>query len=66
MYFNDTSHPIDKLIDNKISTICPFKTKLNNVIEISLNENKIIDILKYLKTLILARELKSLDFKLNG
>ena len=46
MYFNDTPHPINKLIDNKISTMCPFKTKLNNVIEISLNENKIVDIFK--------------------
>ena len=58
MYFNDTSHPIDKLIDNKISTICPFKTKLNNVIEISLNENKIIDIFKISENINLGQRVK--------
>ena len=58
MYFNDTSHPIDKLIDNKISTICPFKSKLNNVIEISLNENKIIDIFKISENINLGQRVK--------
>ena len=58
MYFNDTSHPIDKLIDNKISTICPFKTKLNNVIEISLNENKIVDIFKISENINLGQRVK--------
>ena len=58
MYFNDTSHPIDKLIDNKISTMCPFKTKLNNVIEISLNENKIVDIFKISENINLGQRVK--------
>jgi len=58
MYFNDTSHPIDKLIDNKISTMCPFKTKLNNVIEISLNENKIVDIFKISENINLGQRIK--------
>lgn len=58
MYFNDTSHPINKLIDNKISTMCPFKTKLNNVIEISLNENKIVDIFKISENINLGQRVK--------
>ena len=58
MYFNGISHPVDKLIDNKISTICPFKTKLNNVIEISLNENKIIDIFKISENINLGQRVK--------
>ena len=58
MYFNDTSHPINKLIDNKISTMCPFKTKLNNVIEISLNENKIVDIFKISENINLGQRIK--------
>ena len=58
MYFNGMSHPIDKLIDNKISSMCPFKTKLNNVIEISLNENKIIDIFKISENINLGQRVK--------
>jgi len=58
MYFNDTSHPINKLIDNKISTMCPFKNKLNNVIEISLNENKIVDIFKISENINLGQRVK--------
>lgn len=58
MYFNDTPHPINKLIDNKISTMCPFKTKLNNVIEISLNENKIVDIFKISENINLGQRVK--------
>ena len=58
MYFNDTSHPINKLIDNKISTMCPFKTKLNNVIEISLNKNKIVDIFKISENINLGQRVK--------
>lgn len=58
MYFNNTSHPINKLIDNKISTMCPFKTKLNNVIEISLNENKIVDIFKISENINLGQRVK--------
>ena len=58
MYFNGMSHPIDKLIDNKISTMCPFKTKLNNVIEISLNENKIVDIFKISENINLGQRVK--------
>ncbi len=58
MYFNDTSHPINKLIDNNISTMCPFKTKLNNVIEISLNENKIVDIFKISENINLGQRVK--------
>ncbi len=58
MHFNDTSHPINKLIDNKISTMCPFKTKLNNVIEISLNENKIVDIFKISENINLGQRVK--------
>ena len=59
MYFNGMSHPIDKLIDNKISSMCPFKTKLNNVIEISLNENKIVDIFKISENINLGQRVKS-------
>ena len=58
MYFNDISHPINKLIDNKISTMFPFKTKLNNVIEISLNENKIVDIFKISENINLGQRVK--------
>ena len=58
MYFNGMSHPINKLIDNKISTMCPFKTKLNNVIEISLNENKIVDIFKISENINLGQRVK--------
>ena len=58
MYFNGMSHPIDKLIDNKISSMCPFKTKLNNVIEISLNENKIVDIFKISENINLGQRVK--------
>ena len=58
MFFNGMSHPIDKLIDNKISTMCPFKTKLNNVIEISLNENKIVDIFKISENINLGQRVK--------
>ena len=58
MYFNDKLHPINKLIDNKISTMCPFKTKLNNVIEISLNENKIVDIFKISENINLGQRVK--------
>ena len=58
MYLNGMSHPIDKLIDNKISTMCPFKTKLNNVIEISLNENKIVDIFKISENINLGQRVK--------
>jgi len=58
MYFNGMSHPINKLIDNKISTMCPFKTKLNNVIEISLNENKIVDIFKISENINLGQRIK--------
>jgi len=58
MYLNGMSHPIDKLIDNKISTMCPFKTKLNNVIEISLNENKIVDIFKISENINLGQRIK--------
>ena len=58
MYFNGISHPIDKLIDNKISSMCPLKTKLNNVIEISLNENKIVDIFKISENINLGQRVK--------
>ena len=58
IYFNGMSHPIDKLIDNKISSMCPFKTKLNNVIEISLNENKIVDIFKISENINLGQRVK--------
>ena len=62
-YFNNTSHPINKLIDNKISTMCPFKTKLNNVIEISLNENKIVDIFKISENINLGQRVKKFRFQ---
>ncbi|MBL6649523.1 MAG: alpha-L-fucosidase [Flavobacteriaceae bacterium] len=58
MYFNGISHPIDKLIDNKISTMCHFKTKLNNVIEISLNKKKVVDIFKISENINLGQRIK--------
>ena len=38
--------------------MCPFKTKLNNVIEISLNENKIVDIFKISENINLGQRVK--------
>ena len=58
MYFNGISHPVDKLIDNKISTMCPFKTKLNNVIKISLNKKKIVDIFEISENINLGQRIK--------
>ena len=62
--FNNKSHPIDKIIDKNINTFCPFKLKNNNIINITLKNEKIVDIFEISENINLGQRIKEFVFEI--
>ena len=62
--FNNKSHPINKIIDKKINTFCPFKLKNNNIINITLKNEKIADVFEISENINLGQRIKEFVFEI--
>ncbi|MDC3314974.1 alpha-L-fucosidase, partial [Flavobacteriaceae bacterium] len=62
--FNNKSHPINKIIDKNINTFCPFKLKNNNIINITLKNEKIVDIFEISENINLGQRIKKFMFEI--
>ena len=62
--FNNKSHPINKIIDKKINTFCPFKLKNNNIINITLKNEKIVDVFEISENINLGQRIKEFVFEI--
>ena len=62
--FNNKSHPINKIIDKNINTFCPFKLKNNNIINITLKNEKIVDVFEISENINLGQRIKEFVFEI--
>ena len=62
--FNNKSHPINKIIDKNINTFSPFKSNNNNVINITLENEKLVDIFEISENINLGQRIKEFIFEI--
>ena len=62
--FNNKSHPINKIIDKNINTFSTFKSNNNNVINISLENEKLVDIFEISENINLGQRIKEFIFEI--
>ena len=62
--FNNKSHSINKIIDKNINTFSPFKSNNNNVINISLENEKLVDIFEISENINLGQRIKEFIFEI--
>ena len=62
--FNNKNHPINKIIDKNINTFCPFKSKNNNIINITLKNEKIVDVFEISENINLGQRIKEFVFEI--
>ena len=63
--FNNKSHPINKIIDKNINTFSTFKSNNNNVINITLENEKLVDIFEISENINLGQRIKEFIFEIN-
>ena len=62
--FNNKSHPINKIIDKNINTFSTFKSNNNNVINITLENEKLVDIFEISENINLGQRIKEFIFEI--
>ena len=62
--FNNKSHPINKIIDKNINTFSSFKSNKNNVIKITLKNEKLVDIFEISENINLGQRIKEFIFEI--
>ncbi len=62
--FNNKSHPINKIVDRDIDTFCPFKSNENNIIDISLDTEKLVDVFEISENINLGQRIKEFIFEI--
>jgi alpha-L-fucosidase len=62
--FNNKSHPINKIVDRNIDTFCPFKSNKNNIINISLDTEKLVDVFEISENVNLGQRVKEFIFEI--
>ncbi|MDB4164312.1 alpha-L-fucosidase, partial [Flavobacteriaceae bacterium] len=62
--FDNKSHIINKVIDNDINTFCPFKSNNNNIINITLENEKLVDIFEISENINLGQRIKEFIFEI--
>ena len=62
--FNNKSHPINKIIDKNINTFSSFKSNKNNVIKITLENEKLVDIFEISENINLGQRIKEFIFEI--
>ena len=62
--FNNKSRPINKIIDKNINTFSPFKSNNNNVIKITLENEKLVDIFEISENINLGQRIKEFIFEI--
>ena len=64
MSFNNKSHPINKIVDRDIDTFCSFKSNENNIIDISLDTEKLVDVFEISENINLGQRIKEFIFEI--
>ncbi len=64
LLFNNKSHPINKIIDKNINTFCPFKSNNNNIINITLENEKLVDVFEISENINLGQRIKEFIFEI--
>tara|TARA_B110000008_G_scaffold57831_1_gene57267 strand:- start:1310 stop:1966 length:657 start_codon:yes stop_codon:yes gene_type:complete len=64
LFFNNKSHPINKIVDRDIDTFCPFKSNENNTIDISLDTEKLVDVFEISENINLGQRIKEFIFEI--
>ena len=64
LFFNNKSHPINKIVDRDIDTFCPFKSNENNIIDISLDTEKLVDVFEISENINLGQRIKEFIFEI--
>ncbi len=62
--FNNKSHPINKIVDRDIDTFCSFKSNENNIIGISLDTEKLVDVFEISENINLGQRIKEFIFEI--
>ena len=62
--FNNKTQPINKIIDKNINTFSPFKSNNNNVINITLENEKLVDIFEISENINLGQRIKEFIFEI--
>ena len=62
--FNNKSHTIKKFIDKDINTFCPFKSNNNNIINITLENEKLVDVFEISENINLGQRIKEFIFEI--
>lgn len=62
--FNNKSHPINKIVDRNIDTFYPFKSNKNNIIDISLDTEKLVDVFEISENVNLGQRVKEFIFEI--
>ena len=62
--FNNKSHPINKIIDKNINTFCAFKSSNNNIINITLENKKLVDVFEISENINLGQRIKEFIFEI--
>jgi alpha-L-fucosidase len=62
--FNNKSHPINKIVDRDIDTFCSFKSNENNIIDISLDTEKLVDVFEISENINLGQRIKEFIFEI--
>lgn len=62
--FNNKSHPINKIVDRNIDTFYPFKSNKNNIIDISLDIEKLVDVFEISENVNLGQRVKEFIFEI--
>ena len=62
--FNNRSHPINKIIDKNINTFYPFESNYNNIINITIEKEKLVDVFEISENINLGQRIKEFRFEI--
>jgi len=62
--FNNRSHPINKIIDKNINTFYPFESNYTNIINITIEKEKLVDVFEISENINLGQRIKEFRFEI--